>query len=183
MWTLTPTPTPTLTLTPTPGVVHKLFWTSSRRAKNDLWPYIKVLDDKNENCLWFELNLNTNCKKILKGAVYLPPEGSPYSSIDLFDKLEYDILNFTSESDSHLCLLGDFNARSGTLSDFTDIDENIADSLLDYESQFILSKNNLQDLGFPIDRYSNDQQTNNFGFRLIELCKSLLFMLLMADVG
>ena len=72
-----------------------------------------------------------------------------------------------------MCLLGDFNSRSGTLSDFTDIDENIADSLLDYESQLILSKKNLQDLGFPIDRYSNDQQTNNFGFRLIELCKSL----------
>ena len=29
MWTLTPTPTP--------GVVHKLFWTSSRRAKNDVF--------------------------------------------------------------------------------------------------------------------------------------------------
>ena len=72
-----------------------------------------------------------------------------------------------------MCLLGDFNACSGTLSDFTDIDENIADSLLDYESQFILNKNNLQDLGFPIDRHLNDQQTNNFGFRLIELlCKS-----------
>ena len=28
MWTLTPTPTP--------GVVHKLFWTSSRRAKKQL---------------------------------------------------------------------------------------------------------------------------------------------------
>lgn len=116
--------------------------------KNDLWPYIKVLDDKNENCLWFELNVNTNCKKIIIGAVYLPLEGSPYSSIELFDKLEYDILNFTSESESHLCLLGDFNARSGTLSDFTDMDENIADSLLSYESQLILSKNNLQDLDF-----------------------------------
>ena len=28
--------TPTPTLTPTPGVVHKLFWTSSRRAKNEV---------------------------------------------------------------------------------------------------------------------------------------------------
>ena len=31
---------------------------------NDLWPYIKVLDDKNENCLRLELNLNPDSKKI-----------------------------------------------------------------------------------------------------------------------
>ena len=36
MWTLTPTPT----LMPTPGVVHKLFWTSSRRAKKVLSEYV-----------------------------------------------------------------------------------------------------------------------------------------------
>ena len=54
-------------------------------------------------------------------------------------------------------VLGDFNARSGILSDFTDIDESIANSLLDYESQLVLSKNNLQELRFPLDRYLNDQ--------------------------
>ena len=73
---------------------------------------IKVLDDKNENCLWFELNFSSVIKKIFIGAVYLPPEGST----EFFDKLEYDVLNFTSESDSYLRLLGDFNARSSILS-------------------------------------------------------------------
>ena len=108
------------------------------------------------------MNLSSVNKKILIGAVYLPPERSPYSSIECFDKLEYDILNFTSESDSYLCLLGDFNARSGILSDFTILNENISHHFLDYESKLILSKNNLQELGFPIDLYSNDLQTNNF---------------------
>lgn len=83
--------------------------------KNDLWPYIEVLDDKHENCLRFELNLNPDSKKIITGAVYLPPEGSPYSLTEIFERLEYDILNFTSDNDSNLCLLGDFNARSGIL--------------------------------------------------------------------
>ena len=44
MWTLTPTPTPTPTLTPTPGVVHKPFWTSSRRAKK-YWRGDNVADE------------------------------------------------------------------------------------------------------------------------------------------
>ena len=85
---------------------------------------------------------------------YLPPEGSPYSSHEPFDKLEFDISNFTSDSDNDFCVIVDFKAQSGMLSDFTDLDENIAGSLLNYESQLILSKNNLQELGFPIERYS-----------------------------
>lgn len=117
-------------------------------------------------------SLNSDSKKIRIGAVYLSPEGSPFSSIELFDRLEYDILNFTSGNDSYLCLLGNFNASSGILSDFTDLVGNIADSLLDYESQFIFSKNILQELGFPFDPCSNDMRTNNFGFRLMELCKA-----------
>ena len=79
-------------------------------------------------------------------------------------------MNFASDSDNNLCVLIDFKAQSGMLPDFTDLDENIAGSHLNYESQLILSKNNLQELGFPIELYSIAKQTNNFEFRLMELC-------------
>ena len=39
--------------------------------------------------------------------------------------------------------MGDFNARSGLLSDSITIDEDIGDFALDFESKLILSKNNL----------------------------------------
>ena len=53
MWT--PTPTPTLK----PGVVHKLFWTSSRRANKNLYgDFIWMSADPLE----FHLKDNTNEK-------------------------------------------------------------------------------------------------------------------------
>lgn len=81
-------------------------------------------------------------------------------------------MDFISEDNSYLCLLGDFSARSGTLSDFTELNKDISDNFLDYDSKFTLSKNNLLELGFPINRHSKDFQTNNFGFRLIDICRA-----------
>ena len=53
----------------------------------------------------------------------------PYSSASIFDKLEQDIVNFCADESIYTCLMGDFNARSGLLSDFITIDEEIGDLL------------------------------------------------------
>ena len=58
--------------------------------------------------------------------------------------------------------------------DYCLTDEEIGDFALDFESKLILSKNNLEDLGFPIQRYSSEiTNTNNHGYRLMDICKSL----------
>ena len=45
---------------------------------------------------------------------------------------------------------------------------------MDFESKLILNKNNLKELGFPTERFSLEiSNTNNYGYRLMELCKSL----------
>jgi hypothetical protein len=46
--------------------------------------------------------------------MYIPPENSIYSSIDFFDVIEDNILKFVAEKNCKVCLLSDFNARSGT---------------------------------------------------------------------
>ena len=59
--------------------------------------------------------------------------------------------------------MGDFNARSGLLSDFITIDEEVGDLALDFESKLILSTNNLKELGFPTERFSLEiSNTNNY---------------------
>ena len=142
-------------------------------VKNSIWPFVKILDSSSENCLWFTLNDYYDLKCVL-GAIYIPPEGSPYSSASIFDKIEQDIINFCADENTYTCLMGDFNARSGLLSDFITIDEEIGDFALDFESKLILSKNNLKELGFPTERFSLEiSNTNNYGYRLMELCKSL----------
>ena len=46
-----------------------------------------------ENCLWFTISKELCFKDIVFGVIYLPPEGSPHSSIDLFDKLKMILYN------------------------------------------------------------------------------------------
>ena len=51
-------------------------------------------------------------------AVYIPPESSSYSAINLFDDLEEDIIS----------LLGDFKAHTSNLQDFVCVNERIYDN-------------------------------------------------------
>ena len=64
------------------------------------------------------------CSNILLWATYIPPEGSTYSDISVFDNLESDWLEL-NENNSQVCLQGDFNARTGNNYDFVPFDENI----------------------------------------------------------
>ena len=133
---------------------------------------MEFLNCSDENCIWFKVEntlLDCNC---VFGAVYIPPEGSPYSSIDIFDKIEQDVINFHSDN-LKVGLFGDFNARSGLLDDFVEVDHHIARHILDTDTEMILNKNNLEMLGFPYKRFSEDKFCNNYGRRLIDLCKSL----------
>ena len=41
------------------------------------------------------------------------------------------------------------------------------------DTSFVLNGNYLVELGVPIDRHSSDEACNNYGYRLIEMCKSL----------
>ena len=90
-------------------------------VKDKLSKYIKILNSDNENCLWFTIDEQILKKKVIFAVIYIPPEGSSYSSMQLFDNIENDILKFASD-DTQVCLLGDLNAKSGSLSDFIEFD-------------------------------------------------------------
>jgi len=120
--------------------------------------------------LWFEINCLSK-ENILFGVVYIPPEGSVYSNIDIFDKIERDISSYCSNFDN-IVLLGDFNSRCGHLDDFVSIDCAITDDVFDIETAAALNRNQLQLLSFPIERHSKDVFCNNYGHRLVQLCKS-----------
>ena len=150
---------------------------------------------RDTNCvLWFKGNVNLLGCEALWEIVYIPPENYIYSSVSLFDDIENDTANLRNDSNSPLYLVGDCNARTGNLCDFiesddqnkvlNDLDEDTIQQLvgrnnldnvgipLDRKS---LDKktNNLDNVGIPLDRKSLDKKTNNYGHRLISLCKSL----------
>ena len=65
-------------------------------VKTSLADHIVILDDNNENCLLFKFENILN-SDIVFGVIYIPPENSPYSSIDIFDAIENNLVNYTQE--------------------------------------------------------------------------------------
>jgi hypothetical protein len=74
---------------------------------------------------------------------------SRYSSLEIFNS----IVEISSSYDNaSCCIVGDFNARSGVLSDFTDFDIYVVTDNFNNDITDALNRNNLLDLGFPVDR-------------------------------
>jgi hypothetical protein len=72
-------------------------------------------------CKLFKGNLSSSCserlllQKTLFGVVYIPPDNSIYSNIDMFNDIENTLL----DNDLQACLIGDFNAHTGNVSQKT----------------------------------------------------------------
>ena len=89
------------------------------------------------------------------GIVYIPPEFTSYSTQEAFDELDFEIRNFSS-SYKYISLVGDFNARTGDLSDLNRIiDLNIPNSndysLEDNHISYLLEAN------LPVTRANLDK--------------------------
>lgn len=73
-----------------------------------------------------------------------------------------------------VCLIGDFNAHTGKKEDFIDINLYVCDFIhLDNETKKDFDFVNLEALGICTDRHSLDNSVDNYGNRLLFLCKDL----------
>ena len=65
-------------------------------VKKDISKHMKVVENSHDNTLFIVCNEAIIGFKFLLCAVYIPPESSKYSSIDLFDQLEEELLEFSA---------------------------------------------------------------------------------------
>ena len=90
-------------------------------VKDKLVNKVKIIDSPNKSCMWMKVKVCTNnqYENLLLEAVYILPENSKYVSNDVFEVLEeeYRYVRFSHDC-KYVCLIGDFNARTGTSSDF-----------------------------------------------------------------
>ena len=124
---------------------------------------ISIHDKSSENILWIKIlgNFGKHNKSLYVAAVYNSPEYSEYSKMrkdSPLDELREKLLTF-SESDLVL-KRGDFNSRTGTLSDFVIEDERDLPFLPEnYELNTHLTRRNNEDISI-----------NRYGEQLIDLC-------------
>ena len=106
---------------------------------------------------------------------YLPPEGSDYSDNDSFTEIETVLLPYI-DSCNHFYIMGDTNARTGTTPEYTDfvIDRvtlqqyGIDDDVMNY----LNNGYELQTHNISRSRVSRDTVRNNFGNKLLQLCRN-----------
>ena len=154
-------------------------------VKSYLFDYILPLKSGNDNVLWFTFKNCIFSEPVVFGVVYIPPEGSSYSSIDIFDSIESELVHFISEKNYKICLMGDFNSHTRTLPDFVNVDDQICEFLkLDTNTMNNLNQNTLDSYGISSVRHNMDKSpVDNYGKRLLNLCKSLDIHIINGRVG
>ena len=145
-------------------------------VKNEILQYVTVVRNDSEYIMWLKLDkmLFSHDKDTLIGIVYLPPEGSDYSSEDSFNEIEAELISFLNQYET-LFVMGDLNARTGTSDEYVtyNINKNVSDILgLDNELLVYLNEANGINGNVAKTRRSKDKHRNNFGSQLLEMCKN-----------
>ena len=119
---------------------------------------------------------------ILFGVLYIPPAGSVNLDEEVFDNIQMDIVNIRdSYNIDTVCLLGDFNGRTGSDPDFISYNNHVRQSLDDRACNEILIGNELMDLCNV--RSSKDNVVNAQGKRILNLCNSMDLRILNGRFG
>ena len=95
-------------------------------------------------------------KKVLFGAVYIEPENSIYFNRDSYVELEDSLIHLNC---GHVCLLGDFKSRTGSLSDILvrDVHVDAQVDVMDFDTG---------------PRVSKDKTTNTMGSEMLHFLKT-----------
>ena len=117
--------------------------------------------------------MNCSAFNILFCAIYIPPAGSAFSDLDIFDTLESDLLELNPENNFEVCLPRYFNSHTINDSDFIITDENMEQILYIDNTNGRFNRITIEELGFPIGRHNSDNsQIDNYRRRLLEVCRS-----------
>jgi hypothetical protein len=118
------------------------------------------------------------------GVLYVPQEKSKFLNDDDFLQLDHEI-SITCSEFKHTILLGDMNARTATLPDFTCIDDFCADIQgIDPDTLSTLNKSHiLTKCNVPLSRKSVDKKTNSNGLALVDICRNNNLFILNGRMG
>ena len=118
--------------------------------KKDFFTYQKVLKGKSKCVLWILLGSSEQKLFFVIGSVYIPGYSSKFADQNDFDIISEDILSFRDTYKCPFLLMGDFNSRTGNLSDCDDLSDPIA-----------------------CKRRNCDKKVDVYGRKLIKMCKDI----------
>ena len=117
---------------------------------------------------WIKIEEDLLGYEFILGTIYIPCTTSKYFEADIFEDISDDLYKF----DLPVCLIGDYNSRTGELDDLFNNQDYIAEHFglneIDTIPDFI--RNAQYESSFK--RCNKDKTTNVSGRNLIELCKT-----------
>ena len=117
--------------------------------------------------VWVHAKLRNFGNSYCIACVYNPPTTSQNRNENFFDDLIEDIIDLKHRfNDPYFIVVGDFNSRIGSLSEYTDDDED------DTSSNFLFDSN------LFIPRASCDSVVNTYGKNLLSFCRQTRLFLL-----
>ena len=132
--------------------------------KEHIRKQFKFLPQSNSDIVWMMLkaaNTSTDPTLTYIGCVYIPPQSSSYGkdhTQHIWDQLERDTELFSTKGNVILC--GDFNARTGNLDDFIQMDDD--NNIYNMPSYYIADTVH--------KRHSSDRIVQKCGRKLIKIC-------------
>ena len=146
--------------------------------KQNIATFCKILNDfTSESILWIYVKKHVLGYDFILGAVYLPHEMSDHYHENIFEYLADDVISINAMYDVPIILLGDFNSRVSTLTDFEHEFEHLG-SIIETDPYTVYFENHN-----ITDRINKDQHVNNNGKKLIELCKMSNLKIINGRIG
>ncbi|MCG7877394.1 MAG: endonuclease/exonuclease/phosphatase family protein, partial [Candidatus Thiodiazotropha endolucinida] len=143
--------------------------------RKSLASYISIVQSDSDYVFWFRLNkrLTGTREDVIFGVVYIPPSASRFYNADETDLFEIE-LQSTCINNKYVVLMGDFNARTGTVPDISDADDFLMDHFdLQFTPHDLINISSLLlQLNMSVQRSSKDAVLTNEGKNLLDMCKS-----------
>ena len=134
----------------------------------------KINDTQSVYVLWVKFSKEAFGLACIVGSVYLPGESSIHRDRDMFDAINDDILLLKNRFNLPLCLIGDFNSRTGDLDDSFSIESSVVNNcgLNDFANDLFNLDSNNENLTTIEARKNKDSTVNFNGELLVEFCKA-----------
>ncbi|KAK3098000.1 hypothetical protein FSP39_015209 [Pinctada imbricata] len=150
-------------------------------VRNIFAKFVSIVQNYADTIIWIKLDRALSCddQDMYIACVYLPPSNSNYFKhydVDLFFDIENQIQYYSSLG--KIILTGDFNARTSNLPDYIESDQlhggltRFLSAVFDYCSDESLEL-----------RKTSDLNTNDYGYKLLSLCRSSGLRILNGRVG
>ena len=138
-------------------------------VKNTLKKHVQIVENTQcKSIIWIKIDEEILGYEFILGTIYLPCPASNYFKADICDDISDDLYNF----ELPVCLIGDYNSRTGEVDDLFDNQDYIVEHFglneIDTIPDFIRYNQN----NGSFKRINKDKTINVPGRNLIDLCKT-----------